>query len=340
MQSDSQTRRQIVAGGLAALAAPLLPGCKPSGQKRQAIAKVLRPRQQHWVGDGFRVSTVFSPHIIDAQLLSPFVLLDHARPRHFEPATQPRGVGEHPHRGFETVTFAYQGEVEHRDSHGGGGTVSAGDVQWMTAASGVVHEEFQSRAFTKTGGIFEMVQLWVNLPAKDKMGSPAYQRLPAESFPSFELGDATARLVAGELHGKRGPAVTHSPMTVFDIEFAKVGEVSFQLAEQTTTLLLMLRGNATVQGAQSIGIGELVVFDRASSGAVTLSADADTQVLVLNGQPLEEPVVAHGPFVMNTKEEIVQAIHDFQAGKMGRLAPKESKESKESNEGKEAPWES
>lgn len=293
-------------------------------EKLQAVAQVVRPKEKHWVGDGFRVSTIFSPNIVDAQTLSPFVLLDHAAPKHFASATRPRGVGEHPHRGFETVTFAYEGEVAHRDSHGGGGTIGAGDVQWMTAASGVVHEEFHSQAFTEAGGIFEMVQLWVNLPAKQKMSAPRYQRLLAKSFPALKFGNATARLVAGNLLGEQGPAKTHSPMTVFDLEFAEAGEASFQLAGGTTTLLLMLRGDAKVQGAHAVAAGEMVVFDRSSVGSIKLAAEDGARALILNGEPLHEPVVAHGPFVMNTKDEIVQAIRDYQAGKMGRLAPKET----------------
>ncbi len=290
----------------------------------QAIAQVVSPREQHWVGDGFRVSTLFSPYIVDAHTLSPFILMDHAAPKRFESATRPRGVGEHPHRGFETVTFAYQGEVAHRDSYGGGGTIGAGDVQWMTAASGVVHEEFHSQAFTETGGIFEMVQLWVNLPAKDKMGAPRYQLLKGESFPVLDMGSAQARLIAGEFSDKKGPASTFTPITMFDLEFSKAGDVRFQLADGTTTLLVMLRGDATLQQGQVVASGELVVFDRSSVGAIQLAADTGARALILNGQPLNEPVVAHGPFVMNTRAEIVQAIRDYNNGKMGQLQPKES----------------
>ncbi len=289
----------------------------------QAIAHVVAPREQHWVGDGFRVCTVFSPYIVDAQTLSPFILMDHAAPRHFDSAHRPRGVGQHPHRGFETVTFAYQGEVAHRDSHGGGGTIKAGDVQWMTAASGVVHEEFHSESFTKAGGIFEMVQLWVNLPAQKKMSAPRYQQLPGQTFPTFKLGDAKARLIAGEFFEKRGPAKTHTPITMFDLAFAKAGQSSFQLSSGTTTLLFLLRGSARVQGEQPVSAGELVIFDRSSTGAIRIDAEDDTQFLILNGEPLNEPVVARGPFVMNTNAEIAQAIDDYRMGKMGQLPIKE-----------------
>ena len=215
--------------------------------KLQKIAAVLKPNEKHWVGDGFWVTTLFSPGLLDAQLLSPFVLMDHAAPKHFEPATNPRGVGVHPHRGFETVTFAYKGEVEHRDSHGGGGTIGAGDVQWMTAGRGVVHEEFQSQAFTKAGGLFEMVQLWVNLPAKDKMTEPRYQLLLGESFPSLDLGAAKGRLIAGHYNGAHGPAKTHSEVTLFDLDFSQEGEAGFELEIGHTILIVVLEGELIAQ---------------------------------------------------------------------------------------------
>ncbi len=284
----------------------------------------MAARERHWVGDGFRVSTIFAPHVVDAQVLSPFILMDHAAPRHFEPTTKPRGVGEHPHRGFETVTFAYQGEVAHRDSHGGGGTIGEGGVQWMTAASGVVHEEFHSQAFTQAGGMFEMVQLWVNLPAKKKMSSPRYQKLDGKSFPVVDLDGTPARLIAGTLGGKTGPAKTHTPITVFDLGFARDGTAKFQLDAGSTTLLLLLEGEGRVQNDQALSAGELAIFDRASTGAIHLTAKPGTRALVLNGQPLNEPVVAHGPFVMNTREEIQEAVADYRRGKMGRLPPKET----------------
>ncbi len=290
----------------------------------QAIAQVVTPREKHWVGDGFNVSTIFSPHIVDPQTLSPFVLLDHAAPRNFGSATRRRGVGEHPHRGFETVTFAYQGEVAHRDSHGGGGTIYSGDVQWMTAASGVVHEEFHSEKFTEAGGIFEMIQLWVNLPASDKMNTPRYQLLKGESFPRLDMGHAQARLIAGELLGKKGPAKTHTPITIFDLEFDAPGEVRFELPKGATTLLFMLQGDATAQEGRVIPSGAMAIFDRDSHGAIQLAATKGTRALILSGQPLNEPVVAHGPFVMNTKQEIAQAIKDYRQGKMGSLQPQES----------------
>lgn len=283
------------------------------------IAAVLSSREDHWVGDGFFVSTILSPQRIDAQMISPFLLLDHAAPRMFPPGTRRRGVGEHPHRGFETVTFAYEGEVEHRDSRGGGGKIGPGDVQWMTAASGVVHEEFHSEAFTRRGGRFEMVQLWVNLPARLKMTAPRYQSLKDADFPRFSLRDAAVRLIAGSLAGNVGPAKTHSPMTVFDLTFERGGSTTFSVDEGTTVLAFVLKGSVRAQGEANLDERDLVVFDRATAGGIRLDATAEAKVLVLCGEPLDEPVVAYGPFVMNTREEIAEAIRDYQRGRMGSL---------------------
>lgn len=292
-----------------------------SERRFQAIHQVITVRERHWVGDGFYVSTVFSPHRLNPQMLSPFILMDYGAPRHFPPTTERRGVGEHPHRGFETVTFAYQGEVDHRDSYGGGGTIQAGDVQWMTAASGVVHEEFHSEEFSRRGGLFEMVQLWVNLPGSLKLSAPRYQALKGASFPQIRLGGATARLIAGSLGGKKGPALTHTPITMFDMDCSDSTTADFELPLGTTTLIFVLSGEAVAQEARTLRAGDLMIMDRDEHGRVQLKAEAGTRVLVLNGQPLNEPVVAHGPFVMNSRQEIVQAIQDYQAGKMGTLAP-------------------
>ncbi|KPK11279.1 MAG: hypothetical protein AMJ62_16360 [Myxococcales bacterium SG8_38] len=280
---------------------------------------VYPPGPEHWVGDGFLVKTVFWPQI-DPQMLSPFLLLDHAARRRFEASPWRRGVGEHPHRGFETVTFAYQGEIEHRDSAGGGGRIGPGDVQWMTAASGVVHEEKHSQAFSERGGDFEMVQLWVNLPASKKMSEPRYQPLLDREFPRLTLGAAEARLVAGTLDGKTGPARTHTPITTFDLRFHAEGSSEAELPSGWTTLVFPLEGDVTVgPDRQPIPSRHFGVFDRDHDGPVQLHAREGARVLVLAGQPLHEPVVAYGPFVMNTREEIVQAFRDYQSGRMGRL---------------------
>lgn len=327
MNSRTTRRRFVATASAAGLAAGLgacgrRPESRPPAEVTlKPIAHVLSPVEQHWVGDGFAVNTIFSPQRIDAQVLSPFILLDHAAPRRFDPSSTPRGVGEHPHRGFETVTFAYQGEVDHRDSHGGGGTIGAGDVQWMTAASGVVHEEKHSRRFSDTGGLFEMVQLWVNLPARLKMTTPRYQALQGASFPALAFGAASGRLIAGNLQGMSGPALTHTPITMFDLSLPAQSEATFELPPGHTTLALVLEGSAMAQGTRPVRAGDMVILDRDRPGVVTLAADAPTRMLVLGGEPLGEPVVAHGPFVMNTRQEINEAIHDFQEGRMGRLAP-------------------
>lgn len=333
-ETTKPSRRDFIATVAAGGVAQGL-GCAPADANvqpptaQQAAPVALKPivhalsaRERHWVGDGFAVSTLFSPHLVDAQVLSPFILMDHAAPRHFEPTTTPRGVGEHPHRGFETVTFAYQGEVDHRDSQGGGGTIGAGDVQWMTAGSGVVHEEKHSARFTQSGGVFEMVQLWVNLPARLKMGSPRYQSLRGSTFPALAFGDdSTGRLIAGSLQGKTGPAQTYSPITMFDMALAAGGEASFEPPAGHTTLVLILEGRASAQDERAVEGGSLLVMDRDAPGSVKLSASERTRALVLCGQPLGEPVVAQGPFVMNTQAEIHQAMRDYQAGRMGTLAP-------------------
>lgn len=284
------------------------------------ILEVLSSGPRHWVGDGFNVSTVFSPRRIDAQTISPFILLDHAPPRHFAPAPKRRGIGEHPHRGFETVTFAYQGEVDHRDSHGGGGTIGAGDVQWMTAASGVVHEEFFSSRFSVEGGVLELAQLWVNLPARLKMSLPRYQALKGSQFPNLNFGSASGRLIAGSLQGMTGPAKTHTPITLFDLDLPKSSEATFELPVGHTTLVLILAGSLVAPHQRHLQTGDLVVFDRSQPGAINLKANEPARALVLSGEPLDEPVVTHGPFVMNTREEIAQAVRDYEAGRMGTLA--------------------
>jgi redox-sensitive bicupin YhaK (pirin superfamily) len=288
-------------------------------RRARALQGVYPPGPEHWVGDGFFVKTVFWPQL-DAQMLSPFLLLDHAARRRFEPSAWRRGVGEHPHRGFETVTFAYSGEIEHRDSAGGGGRIGPGDVQWMTAASGVVHEEKHSQAFSERGGEFEMVQLWVNLPAKVKMSAPRYQPLLDNEFPRLALGPAEARLIAGSLGAKTGPAKTHTPITAFDLRFGDEGTAEAELPKGWTTLVFPLAGDITAGPQRDpIPSRHFGVFDRGDDGVVQLHAAAGTRALVLAGEPITEPVFAYGPFVMNTREEIIQAFRDYESGKMGHL---------------------
>jgi quercetin 2,3-dioxygenase len=287
------------------------------------LTLVKRSTGSHWVGDGFPVRTVFSYTDI-ADQMSPFLMLDYGGPTKFEPATHRRGVGEHPHRGFETVTIVYDGEVEHRDSAGGGGLIGPGDVQWMTAARGLVHEEFHGSEWAKTGGAFEMIQLWVNLPAKDKMVDPRYQAITTAQIPQVDLpeGAGWLRVIAGDYAGHAGPTHTFSPMNVWDIQ-AKAGQtLRFELPEGHTTSVFVLKGQIEA-GGQTIGEAGLALFERRGTELVFHTA-TDVRLLLLAGQPLNEPIVGYGPFVMNTKAEIQQAFVDFQSGKMGRIPVRES----------------
>ncbi len=284
------------------------------------VQSVHKPRPPHWVGDGFPVRSIFSYDNLGREALSPFLMLDYAAPRRFDPANARRGVGEHPHRGFETVTVVYQGELEHRDSAGNGGRIGPGDVQWMTAAAGVVHEEFHSEKFTRDGGTMEMMQLWVNLPARDKMSPPRYQTLLDAEIPSVALPDGAGRVrvIAGEYSGHRGPAKTFTPMNVWDLRLSAGGTARFTMPEGHTVALVPMNGRVTVNGAETADATELVVFER-TGGEFTIAAAADTAVLFLAGEPIPEPVVGYGPFVMNSEREIAQAFADFQSGKFGTM---------------------
>ncbi len=275
----------------------------------------------HWVGDGFPVRSLFSYNDHGDQL-SPFLLLDHAGPARFEPAQSPRGVGEHPHRGFETVTLVYAGEVDHRDSAGGGGHIGPGDVQWMTAGAGVVHEEFHSPAFTQRGGELEMIQLWVNLPAQDKMNPPRYQTLLNSQIPEIELADGEARMrvIAGEYCGTPGPALTHSPLNVWDLRMNRASDLSLTLPEGHTLAVVVLDGKVTINKSETVRGGEMAVFTRDGDN-ITLNAQQPSKLLILGGEPIDEPVVGYGPFVMNSRTQIMQAIQDFNNGEFGRLPP-------------------
>ncbi len=285
------------------------------------VIGVYRNQQMHWVGDGFPVKNLFSYDRL-GQAISPFLLMDYAAPYHFDPTTVQHGVGSHPHRGFETVTLAYQGEVSHQDSGGGGGTIQAGDVQWMTAGAGVVHEEFHSPDFAKNGGLFEMVQLWVNLPAKDKMTAPRYQALSAGEIPRIEMqeGAGHLRIIAGEFGGHHGPAQTFSPLNVWDGVLNAEYETTLQIPIGHTTLLVLLQGELVVNGHQRVLDSSIVMFARDGDAAIQLQAYQDSQFLLLTGEPLHEPIQGYGPFVMNTKAEIVQAFEDFNQEKFGEIA--------------------
>jgi redox-sensitive bicupin YhaK (pirin superfamily) len=275
---------------------------------------------RHWVGDGFPVRSLVSYNAL-GQHISPFLLLDYAGPHVFEPADAPRGVERHPHRGFETVTIVYDGEVAHSDSTGRGGVIGPGDVQWMTAAAGILHEEMHSNGFTRTGGPFRMVQLWVNLPAKDKSAAPGYQSILKDDIPEVDLPDGAGRVrvIAGAFGETKGPARTFTPINVWDVRLKRDASVTFNLPEGHTALLAVLGGHVTVNGSQQAGEAEVVLLAR-EGREVTIDADGDTTLLVLTGEPIDEPIVGYGPFVMNSQAEIRQAIEDFNKGRFGEIA--------------------
>ena len=295
----------------------------PSTNKETSVKKlrcIQRSVDRHWVGDGFPVRTLFSyPNL--GSVLSPFLLFDYAGPMEFSPTSERRGVGEHPHRGFETVTIVYEGEVEHRDSSGGGGKIGPGDVQWMTAASGIVHEEFHGRDFARRGGMFEMVQLWVNLPARDKMAPARYQNILNSQIPTVSLPDGrgVVRVVAGEFAGTRGPAKTFTPIHVWDLRLTSDLRTELAVPDGHTTALVVLKGALRVNGSEPLGAAEVGLFDRAGK-SICVDSAKDTRALLLCGEPIDEPIVGQGPFVMNSSQEIRQAIADYSSGKMGHLS--------------------
>ena len=286
------------------------------------VKQIYRANSQHWVGDGFLVQPLFS-HMGDDRGTNPFLMLDYAAPYEFSPneARSPRGVGQHPHKGFETVTIAYHGEVAHRDSSGGGGIIYEGDVQWMTAGSGIIHEEFHSENFSKQGGLFEMVQLWVNLPAKDKNTPPRYQHLAKAGIPVVEFPDEAGRLrlIAGEYKGVKGAADTFTEMNVWDIVLNAGKKAVLEIPEAHNLSMVVLRGNVTLNGKEQTGAGQLVGFEKSGGNVHIEAGSEEVKILLLSGVPIDEPVVGYGPFVMNTAEEIRQAISDFKSGKFGSI---------------------
>jgi redox-sensitive bicupin YhaK (pirin superfamily) len=283
------------------------------------VVEILRSHGRHWVGDGFPVRSLFS-YNGDAGAISPFLLFDYAGPHMFEPSERPRGVGRHPHRGFETVTIVYDGEVSHKDSTGGGGTIGPGDVQWMTAANGIIHEEFHSAGFTKTGGAFRMVQLWVNLPASDKMSPPKYQAITSSEIPTVALADgkARARIIAGELNGSRGPASTFTPVNLWDVRLDAGAEIDLPLPEGHNALIAVLSAHVTA-GGKDVGEAEIARLTTHGEG-VAVRANGQSMLLAMTGEPIDEPVVGYGPFVMNSEAEIRQAVDDFNSGRFGAAA--------------------
>jgi redox-sensitive bicupin YhaK (pirin superfamily) len=281
------------------------------------LLQVLPSPPGHWVGDGFPVRSLFSLSG-DPQRFSPFLLMDYGGPTKFEPTAERRGVGLHPHRGFETVTIVYQGELEHHDSGGNHGEIGPGDVQWMTAASGVLHQEYHSSDFAQRGGDFEMVQLWVNLPARFKMSPPRYQTLLSAEIPKVSLPDngGEVRVIAGEYEGHTGLAQTFTPLNVWDIRLARGVRVRLPLAEGHTALAAVLHGEVLVNEEQTEGEVSVLVFAREGNDIV-LEAREDAVILLLSGEPIDEPVAVRGPFVMNTEQEIREAMVDYGKGRFG-----------------------
>lgn len=285
------------------------------------IAFITHPQETHWVGDGFRVHN-FIPSIpgLSMREMDPFILLDYNAKMYVEPSEVPGGVGVHPHRGFETVTIAYEGEVEHADSAGHGGVIGRGDVQWMTAAGGILHKEFHASEWAKKGGDFQMVQLWTNLPKVHKMDRPKYQGITNERMGKWVLpGEAgIVEIIAGEYQGVRGPASTHSPIALMNARLNIGGKAEFSFPAHYNTAVLVVSGSALING-QDVPVDNLVKFANEGERFIVEATSAETVVLVMSGEPLGEPIAAYGPFVMNSKQEIVQAFNDFEKGEFGRL---------------------
>lgn len=273
----------------------------------------------HMVGDGFRVSNYFPSGNDFGERFSPFILMDYNAPFTFPPSLSAKGVGAHPHRGFETVTIAYEGHIEHHDNHGNHGVIGPGDVQWMTAGSGLLHKEYHEQEFSRRGGLFQMIQLWVNLPRAHKMHPPKYQELLNQNMGNVELPDngGSVRIIAGEFNGVQGPASTFSPIHLFDMALKQNGKARFELPATYNTAALVLRGTVKINDEQEANSGDFVLFENAPGKMSIEGLSDDALVIVLSGEPLNEPVFMHGPFVMNSQEELIEAFKDFQSGKMG-----------------------
>lgn len=284
---------------------------------KKTLEFIRQKSEEHWVGNGFLVQTLFSYQDL-AYEASPFLMMDYAPKRYFPPTDLKKGVGEHPHRGFETVTIVYAGEIEHRDSSGGGGIIKEGDVQWMTAASGLVHEEFHGSEYAKKGGEFQMVQLWVNLPRKFKMTSPRYQGIDSKSIPVVKFDHGNVRIIAGEVQGTKGVAKTYSTVELWDIRFLQDGTWNVKVRPRETSMLLCLEGEVEFSNNKKIKSGEIAFFSD-EGDELEINAKANSKLLYLGGEKIREEVAGYGPFVMNTMDEIRVAITDYQSGKMGHL---------------------
>jgi hypothetical protein len=285
------------------------------------IERIFTPSGKHFVGDGFLVQNVIpGSQGLSMERMSPFILLDYNEPHYFPPSETPRGVGVHPHRGFETVTIAYKGKVEHHDSHGGGGVIEEGDVQWMTAASGVLHKEFHEKQWSSKGGIFQMVQLWVNLPSKYKMSSPKYQTISGKEMPVYPIGDnvSEVRVIAGEYKSLKGKASTFTPLHLLNARLQTGAGTDFSFPPEFNTALLVLSGSISINGKEKVQANQFALFKNEDE-EFEISAMEDSETLILSGEPLREPIAAQGPFVMNTRQELMQAFDDFKKGKFGTL---------------------
>ena len=282
---------------------------------------IMKPHETHWVGDGFKVHNFIpSASGLDMERMDPFILLDYNAPMNVPPSKTPTGVGVHPHRGFETVTIAYQGKVEHHDSSGGGGVIGEGDVQWMTAAGGVLHKEYHEKEWSKKGGKFQVVQLWTNLPAKDKMSAPAYQAIENKSMGRYELPEngGFVEIISGEYNGVKGPASTHSPIYMMNAKLNKGGKADFSFPAHYNTALLVIEGSVKVNG-ENAPTDNFVKFANEGETFTVEATSENSVALILSGEPLNEPIASYGPFVMNTREELMQAFDDYNHGKFGYL---------------------
>lgn len=285
------------------------------------VELIAAPRDTHWVGDGFRVQNFIpSAYHLEMERMTPFILLDYNSKYTFPASDSPKGVGVHPHRGFETVTIAYRGRVQHHDSSGGGGIIGQGDVQWMTAASGVLHKEYHEKEWSKQGGEFQMVQLWVNLPAKDKMSPPKYQAITNASMGRATLPNnaGVVEVIAGNYGEVKGPASTFTPVHLMNAKLNAGGTASFSFPARYNTALLVIEGSITVNNTETVPLDHFVLF-RNEGETFIVTADENSVVLIMSGEPINEPIAAHGPFVMNTRQELIQAFDDFNKGKFGYL---------------------
>lgn len=289
--------------------------------KTKSVERIITPPSPHFVGDGFRVHNFIpSDYHLSMTRMDPFIMLDYNSKFNFPPTDKPRGVDVHPHRGFETVTIAYKGKVAHHDSYGNSGVIGEGDVQWMTAASGVLHKEYHESGFSKQGGDFHMVQLWVNLPAKNKMSQPKYQTITKDQIAVYNLPDngGTVEVIAGNYKDKTGPASTFSPVNLMNLKIKRGARTDFNFPANFNTGLIVIEGKIRINDNETADTDRFILL--ANDGEIfSVEAEEDSVVLIMSGEPLNEPIAARGPFVMNTKEELIQAYEDFTAGKFGRL---------------------